>query len=131
MPSFLTSGNTAALIGARRGWSFKTRARLAADLVLAVRVAEERERAAVGAGGRLDHVRQVSARVGIALLIVEVTQILAAHLHVLTQIEVRAVRDAFELAAAEREVVLDVGAAGGVVRKLLRAVLAQMQISSR
>ena len=63
---------------------------------------------------------KISARVFVRFLVVEVAQILAAHLHVLAQIEVRAVGDALELAAAEREVVLDVGAARGVVRELVR-----------
>ena len=71
---------------------------------------------------------RIAARFLVRLLIVEVAQILAAHLHVLAQIEVRAVRDAFELAAAERKVVLDVGAARGVVRELAGVVLAQVQV---
>ena len=49
-------------------------ARLAADLVLVVGVAQERERGAVGAGGRLDHVRHVALAAGG----VEVLELLAA-----------------------------------------------------
>ena len=71
---------------------------------------------------------KIAARLLVRLLVVEVAQILAAHLHVLAQVEVAAVGDALELAAAEREVVLDVGGAGGVVRELARLVLAQMQV---
>src|SRR5690606_30876784 len=63
----------------------------------------------------------------IRLLVVEVAQVLAAVLHVLAQVEVRAIRDPLELAAPEREVVLDVRAPGRIVGKLVGRVLAQMQ----
>ena len=59
-PSFLTSGSTATLTGASAGCSRSTVRALALDLVLVVRVDQEREHRAVGAGGRLDHVRDVA-----------------------------------------------------------------------
>ena len=54
------------------------RTRLPGDLVLDVGVAEKRERAAIRARGRLDHVREITACVRIRLLIVEVAQVLPA-----------------------------------------------------
>ena len=45
------------MYGARSGWSASDDALLAADLLLAVGVDEERERGAVRAGGRLDDPR--------------------------------------------------------------------------
>ena len=61
MPSFFTSGNTAALIGASRGWNFITRVACAFSPAPRPRVglAQERQRAAVGAGRGLDDVRQI------------------------------------------------------------------------
>ena len=64
MPSFLTSGNTAALIGASRGCNSQHDAllRLAVfvgHLVLVVGLAQEGQRGPVGPGRRLDHVRDV------------------------------------------------------------------------
>src|SRR5690606_12416292 len=101
---------------------------LATDLVLAIRVAEERERSAVRARRRLDDVRQVATRLGLLLPVAEVAHVLASHLHVLPQVEAGAIRDALELAAPERKVVLDVRAARGIVRELVRLVLAQVQV---
>ena len=77
---------------------------LARDLLLVVGVDEEGERRAVGAGRRLDHVRDV------ALLRrrVDVLELLAGVLRVLGQVEVAAVRDPLELGPADREQVLDV-----------------------
>ena len=59
-----TSGSTAALNGAIRGLEPQHRALLAADVVLVVGVAEQRQEGAVDAGGGLDHVRDVSRRPG-------------------------------------------------------------------
>ena len=101
------------------------RAAVVVGAVLVVGVDEERERAAVGAGRRLDHVRNV-ALLG---LVVEEAQVLARVLDVLLQVEVGAVGDAFELLPADRELVLDVGAALGVVRELVGGVLAQAQVA--
>ena len=65
MPSFFTSGNTAALIGAIRGWNFiTTRSCIlpfsSGSLVFGVGLAEEGQRGPIGAGRRLDHVRHVN-----------------------------------------------------------------------
>ena len=155
MPSFLTSGKTAALIGASRGWSFSnTRfvrlAVLVGRLVLVVGLAEERQRGPIGAGRGLDHVRdepllgqvvevgQVLAAAAVARLAVGVDlddQLVAlAHelaFHVAAQVEVAAMGDAFQLAELarrqEREGVFDVGRAARVVAQLLLVVLAQPQ----
>ena len=54
---FLSSGRTATLYGARSGWSASDDPLLAADLLLAVGVDEERERRPVAAGRRLDDPR--------------------------------------------------------------------------
>src|SRR5262249_34853331 len=96
----------------------------ALDLVLVVRVDQERERRAVGAGGGLDDVRDVA----LARLLVEEREVLAAPLGVLLQVEVGAVRDALELGPAEREFIFDVGAALRVVRELVGRVLAKAQV---
>ena len=99
-------------------------ARLALDLLLVVGVDEEGERRAVGAGGRLDDVRDVA----LARLLVEVLELLARVLGVLGQVEVAAVGDALELRPADREQVLDVGGARRVVAELVGLVLAQAQV---
>src|SRR5512135_806300 len=70
------------------------RARLAADLVLGVRLAEEGQGRAVGAGRRLDDVRDIS----LLPLLVEVAEVLAAELLVLRQVIVSPVRDPLQLA---------------------------------
>ena len=49
------------------------------DVLLVVGGEQERERGAVGAGGRLDHVRQVAA----VVLLVVVAEVLAGELRVL------------------------------------------------
>ena len=67
--------------------------RLALDLVLVVGVDEERERRPVGAGGRLDHVRDVA----LAGRGVDVLELLARVLGVLGEVEVAAVGDPLEL----------------------------------
>ena len=97
---------------------------LALDDFLVVGVDEERERRAVGAGGRLDHVRHVA----LAAALVEVLELLARELGVLGEVEVAAVGDALELRPADREEVLDVARAGGVVRELVGVVRAQAQV---
>ena len=96
---------------------------LAADLVLVVGVAQQREHRAADAGGRLDHVRDVAlARLG-----VEVLELLAGELAVLGEVEVAAVGDALQLRPADRVQVLDVGGRGRVVRELVGVVVAQAQ----
>ncbi len=59
-PSLRTSGSTATLTGASARVQPQHGARLALDLLLVVGVDEEREHRPVGAGGRLDHVRDVA-----------------------------------------------------------------------
>ena len=120
---FLSSGRTATLYGARSGWSAERHAGLAADLLLAIGIDEERERRAVGAGRGLDDPRD-DVLVG---RLVEVLERLAARLGVARQVEVAAVVDALELLPAEREAVLDVDRLLGVVGELVRRVLAQAQ----
>ena len=97
---------------------------LAPDLVLVVGVDQEREHRPVGAGGRLDHVRDV------ALLgrRVDVLELLAGVLGVLGEVEVAAVGDPLELGPADREQVLDVAGAARVVRQLVGVVRAQPQV---
>ena len=79
MPSFLTSGKTAALIGASRGWSFSN-SRLVAlpfssgRFVFLIRLAEKGQRRPIGPGRGLDHVRDEP----LPGLVVEVGQVLAA-----------------------------------------------------
>ena len=84
MPSFLTSGNTPALIGAMPGSKPEHHARLALDLLLAVGVDQEREGHPVGAGRRLDDVREVALVRGL----VEVLELLAGELLVPAEVEV-------------------------------------------
>src|SRR5678815_2140203 len=100
------------------------RTHLAVHLVLVVRVDEKGEGRAVRAGRRLDHERDEA----LARLLVEVGERLAAPLGVLLQVEVGPARDALELAPAERELVLHVGAAARVVCELVRLVLAEAQV---
>lgn len=57
MPSLFTSGKTAALMGAMRGWNFMNSGLW--RVVLGVRLADEREDTAVKPRGGLDAVRQV------------------------------------------------------------------------
>src|SRR5262249_11863154 len=85
---------------------------------------EERERGAVGAGGRLDHVRDV-ALLGLR---VEVLELLAGELRVLGEVEVTAVGDPLELGPADREQVLDVAGARRVVAQLVGVVGAQLEV---
>ena len=120
---FLSSGRTATLYGARSGWSAERHARLAADLLLAVGVDQERERRPVRAGRRLDDPRD-DVLVG---RLVEVLEVLARRLAVARQVEVAAVVDALELLPAEREAVFDVDRLLGVVGQLVGRVLAQAQ----
>ena len=80
--------------------------------------------AAVGAGRGLDHVRHVA----LAGARVDVVELLARELGVLGEVEVAAVGDPLELGPAHREQVLDVGGGAGVVRQLVGAVRAQLQV---
>ena len=100
------------------------RARLALDLVLVVGVDEEGQRRAVGAGGGLDHVRDVALAGGG----VDVLELLARVLGVLGEVEVAAVGDPLELLPADREQVLDVAGGARVVRELVGVVGAQAQV---
>ena len=61
-------------------------------------------------------------------LLVEVRERLATGLAVLLEVEVGAVRDALELAPADRELVVDVGGPLGVVGELALLVLAQPEV---
>ena len=97
--------------------------RLAADLLLAIGVDEEREGGPVGAGGGLDDPRD-DVLVG---RLVEVLELLARCLGVARQVEVAPVVDALELLPAEREAVFDVDRLLGVVGQLVGRVLAQAQ----
>ncbi len=97
---------------------------LALDLLLVVGVDEERQRGAVGAGGRLDDVRDVPLAGGL----VEVFELLAAVLGVRAEVEVASVGDALELRPADGEEVLDVGGARRVVAELVGLVLAQLEV---
>ena len=99
--------------------------RLAADLVLGVRLAQERQGRAVGAGRGLDHVRHES----LLAFLVEVAQVLAAELHVLVEVVIAPVSDPLQLADAEGERVLDVGRRRRVERQLLGIVVAQPEPS--
>ena len=112
------------MTGASRGCRRSTVALAALDLLGVVGVDDEGERRAVGAGGRLDHVRDV------ALLgpLVEVLELLAGELGVLGEVEVAAVGDPLELRPADREQVLDVGGGRGVVRELVGVVGAEPQV---
>ena len=96
----------------------------ALDLLDLVGVDEEGERGAVGAGGRLDHVRDVA----LFGLLVEVLELLAAELGVLGEVEVAAVGDPLELRPADREEVLDVAGPRGVVGELVGVVGADAQV---
>src|SRR3989441_2417728 len=58
----------------------------------------------------------------------EIRERLAAPLRMLPEVEVRAVGDAHQLAPADREVVLDVDGALGVVRQLVAVVLSESQM---
>src|SRR5215212_4356759 len=98
---------------------------LAADLLLGVGVYQEGEHHAVGADGWLHDVGDVALARGL----VEVREVLARVLLVLLQVVVGAVGYALQLRpAGEREVVLDVHAAGRVVRPLVVGLLALAEV---
>ena len=90
-----------------------------------VSVAEERERHAVTAERRLDHIRHIV----LVRFLIEVGEILAGGLLMALEVVVRAVGNAPKLApVGEREGVFDVGRGAGVERKLRRLVVAQTQM---
>src|SRR5437667_2556922 len=120
---FSQEGKHGRLVGGEARVEAQHDARLALDLVLVVGVHQEGERRAVGTRRRLDDPGEVA----LAPLLVEVGEVLAAVLAVPPEIEVGAVRDAFELGPAEREGVLDVDARLGVVRELVATVRPQPQ----
>ncbi len=91
---------------------------VAGDLFLVVGVDDEREGRAVGAGGGLDHVRDV------ALLVADPLELRPRGLGMGGQVEVAAVRDPLELRPADREEVLEVARAARVVRELVGVVRA-------
>ena len=126
IPSFFTSGKTAALIGASGGCSPSTvRPRLALDLLLAVRVHEHRERRAVGADRRLDDVRHVA----LVLSAGRSTRASCPSTPGGGSRSKSAVVDALDLLEAERaaEVELDVERGARVVRELAPGVLVEAQ----
>ncbi len=94
------------------------------DFLDLVGVDQEGERGAVGAGGGLDHVRDVA----LFRLLVEVLELLAAELCVLFEVEVAAVGDPLQLRPADREEVLDVAGPGRVVGELVGVVGADPQM---
>ena len=106
------------------GMKVQHHALLALHLFLVVGVDEKRQRAAVGAGRRLDD----EGNHLLLALLVEVFERLAAELGMLLQIEIGAVGDPFELAPTHRKQILDVGGALGVVRQLVFLMLAQAQV---
>src|SRR6185436_9537062 len=96
----------------------------AAHFFFAVRVTQHYERGAIGAGRRLDDVREKPlVRLGI-----EVLELLARVLLMVRQIEVGPVVDPLELVPAERELVLDVVGVLGVMRELVFAMLMPAQL---
>ena len=111
------------MYGASSGCKRERDPRLAADLLLAVGVDEEREGRPVRAGRGLDDPRD-DVLVG---RLVEVLELLARRLAVARQVEVAAVVDALELLPAEREAVFDVDRLLRVVGQLVGRVLAQPQ----
>src|SRR5690606_36887066 len=118
---------TATLTGAIRGWRRNTV--LGSPPTSSSAYASQRNASvARSAGRRLDHVRQHAPFVGVGLEIVDVAEILAAELAMALQVEVRAIRDALELALAERELVFDVRARRRVMRELGGLVLAKLEI---
>src|SRR5690606_23577735 len=84
--------------------------------------------APIRARGRLDDMRKKTPLLRIGLEVVDITQVLAARLHVLTQIVVGSIRDAFELALPERKAILDVRAACRIMRKLRSVVLTKREV---
>ena len=80
-------------------------ARLVVDHVFVVRVEQQRDEDPFHAHRRLDHPRQV-ALVGLRI---QISQVLLRLFLMHRQVEVGPVGDSFQLAPAERELVLDVG----------------------
>ena len=90
------------------------------DLFLVISVHQERESRSIRSGRRFDDI-------GNDLLFaffVEIFEGLAAEMGVLFQIVVRTIRDAFKLAPAHREEILDVDASFGIVCQLVLLMLA-------
>ena len=94
------------------------------DLLLVVGGAEERQGHPVRAQGRLDHVGDVS----LLRLVVKVGQILSGYGLVLSQVVVRAVCDAPQLAPAEGEQELNVGGGLAVEAQLLLLMVTHPQL---
>jgi hypothetical protein len=123
--SFFESGKTAALVGAMRGWSFRTVRSSPFISFFGVGVHEEGEHYPVRSHGGLYDVGVVALVGGL----VYVLEVLAGVLGVLLEVVVRAVCDPFELRpAGERVVVLDVHRALGVVGELLLGVLVAAEV---
>jgi hypothetical protein len=136
MPSLLTSGKTAALMGAMRGWNFMNSG-LGRDSSFVYASQRSASTPRSRPGGGLDAVREVPlaapGAVGqeFAPLGVVVLELGAAVLLVLREVVVAAVGDALELAEAgggEGEAVLDVAGALRVVGELVLVVLAEDEV---
>ena len=111
----------AALMGAILRVELEEGARLAADFVDRVGLAEKRERGSIGAGGGLDDVGDEA----FFFFLVEIAEVLAAEFHVLAQVVLAAVGDALELADSERKGVLDIGGGRRVESQLIGVVVAK------
>src|SRR6185503_8442169 len=96
----------------------------AAHFFFTIRVTQHDERRAIGAGRRLDDVREKP----LVRLRIEVFEFLARVLLMVRQIEVGAVVDPLELVPAEWELVLDVVGVFGVMRELIGTVLMPAQL---
>jgi hypothetical protein len=84
---------------------------LAADVVLVIGVAEQRQHCAADAGGGLDHVRHVA----LPARGVHVLELGAGELGVLREVEVTTIRDPLKLRPADGVEVFDVAGRAGVV----------------
>src|SRR5690606_35892023 len=114
--------------------------RARAALIARVRLADDRQHAAVEPRGGLDDVRNVSLALAravgqqLAALRVEVVQLRAGVLLVLREVVAAAVGDPLKLAETRRgegEAVLDVAGALRIVRELILLVLAQDEVLAR
>ena len=91
---------------------------------LVICVAQEGQDHPVRAQGRLDDIGDIM----LAGFLIEVFQLDAGVLAVLTEVVVGAIRDAPQLAPAEGEEKLEIGGGFGVVGKLLLLVIPQLQV---